>query len=199
MTVHKTPRQTYANTQQLQELFEGGKLWWKVQYPEEKKRTLHGELEQNILAGKASEALWLMMHGVKLTTPNILATVGFGRQSKAFKELICGMGIPTSRRQEFHAQLMKNSADANVLDILYALLQTNGNEGRIFAENLLHSLVLLPEEKVNELTRDASTVSERIGILKHLINAYTASEHQSFIEKNIAMLLKEILSCCMPV
>ena len=39
---HTTPRQMYANDPQLQELFEGGKLWWKVKYPEEKKTGASG-------------------------------------------------------------------------------------------------------------------------------------------------------------
>ena len=130
-TLLKTPRQNYANNQQLQALFEGGRLWWKVEYPEEKKRTLQGELEHCILVGEASESVWLMAHGMRLPSPVILNSEAFGKLPRTFKELVCGMGIPNDRLPEFHAWLKQNATDAEMTDIMDALLAgTNGDEGR---------------------------------------------------------------------
>ena len=194
-----TIRQKYAESLQVAELFEGGKCWWKNEYPEAKKLALQGELERTVLAGEASEALWYMVHGVRLASPAIFASAEFGKQPRAFKELVCRMGIPVKRLDEFHAWLKENSADADLLAILDTLRQTKGVEGRDTAEKLLLSVGLIETEKLDEMVRGGFPFPAQISMLQHFISEYDASEHKAFIEKALAVMFKEILCACMEV
>ena len=196
---HETPRQAYANNQQLQELFEGGKLWWKTEYPEEKKRMLQGELEQCILAGEVSEAVWLMMHGVRLQSPVILTSEAFAKQPQAFKELVCGMGVSNDRLQEFHAWLKRNASETDALDIMDKLERTGGDEGRKLVEKLLLSIDLIGADKLDSLIDFTLSMPAQISMLRFFINAYDTEEHQPFVEKAIAALFKGMLCACMEI
>ena len=198
-SINMTPRQNYANNQQLQKLFEGGKLWWKVEYPEEKKQALQSKLEHYIVAGEASEAVWLMMHGVRLLSPVILTNEAFGKQPRAFKELVCCMGVSNGRLQAFHAWLKQNASNADALDIMDALSRTNGDEGRELVEKLLLSIDLIGADRLDSLIDRAHPIPVRISMLQCFISAYDGSEHQPFVEKAIAALFKEILYSCMEV
>ena len=193
----KTPRQNYTDNLELQELFEGGKSWWKVEYPEEKKMTLRDELEHFIMAGKASEAVWLMMHGVRLDSPAMLASEAFAKQSQAFKELVCGMGVSNDRLQEFQDWLNENATDA--LNIMEMLARTGGDEGREFVEKLLLSIDLIGAGRLDSLIGQSIPIPVQIGILRCFISAYDASEHKPFVEKAITTLFKEMLCASMEV
>ena len=198
-TGHMTPRKKYGGNPQLQELFEGGKLWWKAEYPEEKKRMLQGALEHSILSGEASEALWLMMHGVRLASPTILASETFGNQSWAFQECVCDMGIPDDRLQEFRAWLKQNNANVSLLDFMDTLTRSNDDVGQEFTEKMLLSIDLLGADNVDTLIDHAFPLSVQIRILRCFINAYDASGHREFMENAIAALIREILYACMEV
>ena len=196
---NQTPRQKYGDDPQLLESFNGGRFWWKVEYSEEKKLALLSELEHFILAGEASEAVWLMMHGVRLDSPAILASDTFGKQSRAFKELVCGMGVSNDRLLEFHAWLKENTTDADVLDIMDTLARTNGDEGRKLVEKLLFSIDLIGAERLDSLIDFTLPIPVQISMLQCFISAYDTSEHQAFIEKAIAALFKGMLCACMEV
>ena len=198
-TILKTPRKQYAKNQQLQALFDGGKLWWKVEYPEEKKRTLQGELEHCILVGEASEAVWLMTHGVRLNSPAILTSEAFGKQLCTFKELVCGMGIPNDRRQEFHAWLKRNASDTDVLDIMSVVDRTGDYEGRELVGKLLLSIDLIGADRLDSLLDLTLPIPVQIGMLRCFISAYDTSEHKHFVEKAIAALFRGMLYACMEI
>lgn len=198
-TLHMTPRLACAENQQLQELFDGGRLWWKVEYPEEKKQALQGNLEHSILTGEANEAVWLMTHGVHLHSPVILTSETFGKQPRTFKELVCGMGVPNGRLQEFHAWLKQNCTDANLLDILDTLSKTHGDEGREAVEKLLLSIDLLGADRLGALIDPTLPLHVQISMLRCFINAYDTSEHKPFVEKAIAELFKGMLCACMEI
>ena len=198
-TILKTPRKQYANNQRLQALFDGGKLWWKVEYPEEKKRTLQGALEHCVLGGEASEAVWLMTHGVRLNSPAILTSEAFGKQPRTFKELVCGMGIPNDRRQEFHAWLKRNASDADVPDIMNVLDRTGGYEGRELVGKLLLSIDLIGADRLDSLIGLTLPIPVQIGMLRCFISAYDTSEHKHFVEKAIAALFRGMLCACMEI
>ena len=195
----KTPRIKYGDDQQLQELFKGGKLWWKIKYPEEKKQALQGELEDSILAGEASEAVWLMAHGVRLYSSVILASEAFLKRPRPFKELVCRMGIPDNRKQEFYAWQKQNGSDADVLNIMGTLVRTNGDEGRCLIEKLLLSIDLIGIDRLDSFISCAFSLPVQISMLQALFSAYDTSEHQLFVEKTIARLFKEMLYTCMEV
>ena len=195
----ETVRQKYAVSPQVEELFEGGKCWWTVEYPDAKKQALQGELERTVLAGEASEVLWLMVHGVRLPSPALLASAEFGKHPRAFKELVCRMGIPDQRLDEFHAWLKENSADADLLAILGTLLQTKGEEGGEAVNTLLLSVRLIGEDKLEDIAVSGSSLPVQISMLQHFISEYDASKHKAFIEKTLAALFKEILCKCMEV
>ena len=196
---HMSPREVFADNPQLQELFEGGKCWWKAEYADAKKQELQGELERNILKGEASEAVWLMMHGVRLASPSVIADGDFGKLPLAFQEVVCRMGIPENRLQVFHSYLKKNCADEEVVDILETLLETKGDEGREPVEKLLLSMELLREDRLDEFVNSSFTTPVKTSMLRHFINAYDASEHKEFIEKTMNTLFMEILCSCMEV
>lgn len=198
-TILKTPRKQYANNQRLQALFDGGKLWWKVEYPEEKKRTLQGALEHCVLGGEASEAVWLMTHGVRLNSPAILTSEAFGKQPRTFKELVCGMGIPNDRRQEFHAWLKRNASDADVPDIMNVVDRTGGYEGRELVGKLLLSIDLIGADRLDSLIGLTLPIPVQIGMLRCFISAYDTSEHKHFVEKAIAALFRGMLCACMEI
>lgn len=198
-TILKTPRKQYANNQRLQALFDGGKLWWKVEYPEEKKRTLQGALEHCVLGGEASEAVWLMTHGVRLNSPAILTSKAFGKQPRTFKELVCGMGIPNDRRQEFHAWLKRNASDADVPDIMNVVDRTGGYEGRELVGKLLLSIDLIGADRLDSLIGLTLPIPVQIGMLRCFISAYDTSEHKHFVEKAIAALFRGMLCACMEI
>lgn len=198
-TILKTPRKQYANNQRLQALFDGGKLWWKVEYPEEKKRTLQGALEHCVLGGEASEAVWLMTHGVRLNSPAILTSEAFGKQPRTFKELVCGMGIPNDRRQEFHAWLKRNASDTDVLDIMNVVARTGGYEGRELVGKLLLSIDLIGADRLDSLIGLTLPIPVQIGMLRCFISAYDTSEHKHFVEKAIAALFRGMLCACMEI
>lgn len=198
-TILKTPRKQYANNQRLQALFDGGKLWWKVEYPEEKKRTLQGALEHCVLGGEASEAVWLMTHGVRLNSPAILTSEAFGKQPRTFKELVCGMGIPNDRRQEFHAWLKRNASDADVPDIINVVDRTGGYEGRELVGKLLLSIDLIGADRLDSLIGLTLPIPVQIGMLRCFISAYDTSEHKHFVEKAIAALFRGMLCACMEI
>ncbi len=193
----ETLREHYAANIQLQECFKGGKCWWKVEYPDAQKQELQGELERCILTGEASEAIWLMMHGVRLPSPAVLTREEFGKLPPPFKELVCRMGLPADRLDEFHDWLKANGNDAEVMDIMKNLMEDNGDKERGIVEKLLLSLDLLRPDKVDAMAAGAFSSPFRIGLLRHFINAYDTCEHQSFIEKSIAALFREILFACM--
>ena len=195
----KSPREVFADDPQLQELFDGGKCWWKAEYADAKKQELRGELERNILKGEASEAVWLMMHGVRLASPSVLSDCGFGKLPLAFQEVVCRMGIPENRLLEFHSYLKKNCADAEVVDILETLLETKGDEGREPVEKLLLSMELLREDRLGGFVSGSLSTPVKTSMLRHFINAYDASEHRGFIEKTMDALFMEILCSCMEV
>ena len=196
---HETPRQEYANNPQLQELFEGGKLWWKVEYPDEKKRMLQGEFEHCIMAGEASETVWHMTHGMHLHSPVILAGEAFAKQPRAFKELVCGMGVPNDRLQEFHAWLEQNASDADLLDIMETLSRRNGDGGRAFVENLFLSIDLLGADRLDSLIEHSFPLPVQINVLQAFISAYDTCEHQPFVEKAITALFRGMLYSYMDV
>lgn len=198
-TILKTPRKQYANNQRLQALFDGGKLWWKVEYPEEKKRTLQGALEHCVLGGEASEAVWLMTHGVRLNSPAILTSEAFGKQPRTFKELVCGMGIPNDRRQEFHAWLKRNASDTDVPDIMNVVDRTGGYEGRELVGKLLLSIDLIGADRLDSLIGLTLPIPVQIGMLRCFISAYDTSEHKHFVEKAIAALFRGMLCACMEI
>lgn len=195
----KTPRKQYANNQRLQALFDGGKLWWKIEYPEEKKRTLQGVLEHCILVGEASEAVWLMTHGVRLNSPAILTSEAFGKQPRTFKELVCGMGIPNDRRQEFHAWLKRNASDTDVPDIMSVVDRTGDYEGRELVGKLLLSIDLIGADRLDSLIGLTLPIPVQIGMLRCFISAYDTSEHKHFVEKAIAALFRGMLCACMEI
>ena len=198
--VLESPRSRYGDDPQLNELFKGGRCWWKVEYADAKKQELQDELKRDILKGEASEAVWLMMHGVRLDSPSVLADGGFGKLPRSFQEVVCRMGIPENRLQDFHSWLEKNCADEAVVDILETLLETKGDEGRESVETLLFSMELLGEDRLDELANSffsSFDIPVKTSMLRHLINAYDASEHRQFIERTMAALFMEILCSCM--
>ena len=195
----KTPRIKYGDDQQLQDLFKGGRLWWNVKYPKEKTQALQGELEDSILAGEASEAVWFMAHGVRLYSTIILASEAFGKKPRPFKELVCRMGIPDNCKREFYAWQKQNGSDADVLDIIGSLAKTNGDEGRSLVEKLLLSIDLIGADRLDSFISRAFSLPVQISMLQALFSAYDTSEHQLFVEKAIAMLFKEIVCTCMEV
>lgn len=196
---HLTPRQACFDNVLVQELFEGGKCWWKVEYSKAKKQDLQGELEQNILDGEPSEAIWLMTHGVRLPAPDVLTNAVFRQQTSAFKELICRMGIPVDRLPEFHSWLKQNCPDTKIQDIMDTLIQAKDDKEWDVAEKLLLSVGLIGTEKLDELADRTFSLPVQIRMLQYFINNYDGSEHQPFIEKTIASLFKEILYRCMEV
>ncbi len=196
---HQTPREAFVDNALVQELFEGGKCWWKVEYSEAKKQELQGELEQNILDGEPSEAIWLMTHGVRLSAPNVLANVMFRQQSSAFKELICRMGIPVDRLPEFHSWLKDHCTDMEIQDIMDTLIQAKDDKEGDVAEKLLLSIGLIGMDKLDEVAGRTFSLPVQIRMLQYFIDSYDGSEHQSFMEKTIASLFKEILYRCMEV
>lgn len=196
---HKTHRQIHSDDSMLMELFEGGKCWWKIEYPEAKKQELRSKLGHHILNGNASEAAWLMTHGVQLDSPNVLASESVGKQPMAFKELVCRMGIPDDQLNEFHDWLKENRSDAGIQDILETMLYGRHDEEHEIAEKLLLSINLLSEDKLDALAVRTFPIPARISLLKGLIETYDSSEHQSFIEKYIAELFREILCICWEV
>ncbi len=195
-TSYKTHRQHLADDSILMELFEGGKCWWKVKYPEKKKRELQAELEHHVLNGSASEAAWLMTHGVRLASPDVLANESFGKQPLAFRELVCRMGISEDSLIEFHSWLKENCPDAAIHNILDAMLHGGHDEEHESAEKLLLSIDLLQKDILDELAVKSFPIPACIGLLKGLIEAYDSSEHRSFIEKSIAGLFRNILCAC---
>ncbi len=196
---HASIRQKYASYPQVTELFEGGKCWWKVEYSDDKKQALLGELERSILAGEASEAIWFMTHGVRLASPAMLASKEFGKQTQTFKELVCRMGIPDNRLSEFHAWLKENGVDADVLDILDTLLLPNDDEGLDFAEKLLLSVGLIDDDILDEVADRDFPLHTQLSMLWYYITNYDSSKQQPFIEKTVATLFKNILCGCMNV
>ena len=198
-----SPRSRYGDDPQLNKLFKVGRCWWKDEYADAKKQELQGELERDIiLKGEASEAVWLMMHGVRLDSPSVLADGGFAKLPRSFQELVCRMGIPENRLQEFHSWLEKNCANEAVVDILETLLETRGDEGREPAEKLLFSIELLGEDRLDELANSflrSLSIPVKISMLRHLINAYDDSNHRQFIERTMAALFMEILCSCIGV
>lgn len=188
-----TIRQKYAESPQVTELFEGGKCWWKVEYSDDKKQALLGELERSILAGEVSEAIWFMAHGVRLASPAILASKEFSNQSPTFKELVFRMGVPDNRLNEFHAWLKENSANADVLDVWDALLQSNGDEGQDHAEKLLLSVGLIDDNILDEVAARDFSLHTQVSMLWYFISNYDASKQQPFIEKTVATLFRNIL------
>lgn len=196
---NKTLRQQHKDDSMLLELFEGGKCWWKEEYPEAREQELQNELERHVLNGNASEAAWLMPHGVRLASPEILASKSVGKQPQAFKELVCRMGIPENRLAEFHSWLTKNAPESDAVDILDAMRHGRHDEGHHIAENLLLSINLLREDKLDLLADRTFPITARIGLLKGLIDAYDTSEHKEFIGESIAGLFREILCACWEV
>ena len=194
-----SPREAFAEDSQLQELFDGGKCWWKVEYSDSKKQELQDELERNILKGEASEAVWLMMHGVRLASPSVLAAGDFGKQPRSFQEVVCRLGIPENRLQEFHSCMKKNCAAEEVVDILETLLETRGDEGREPVEKLLLSIELLGEDRLDELVNSSFGIPVKTSMLRHFIKAYDASEYKQFIVRTMAALFMDILCSCMEV
>ncbi|MBR4220690.1 MAG: hypothetical protein IKR81_06010 [Victivallales bacterium] len=188
-----TIRQKYASYSQVTELFEGGKCWWKFEYSDDKKQALLGELERSILAGEVSEAIWFMAHGVRLASPAILASKEFSNQSPTFKELVFRMGVPDNRLNEFHAWLKENCANADVLDVWDALLQSNGDEGQDFAEKLLLSVGLIDDNILDEVAARDFSLHTQVSMLRYFISNYDASKQQPFIEKTVATLFRNIL------
>ena len=140
-----------------------------------------------------------MTHGVRLVSPAILTNEAFEKLPRAFKELVCRMGISNDRLQEFHAWLSQNASDADVLDIMDALARTNGDEGRSHVEKLLLSIDLIGVDKADALIDRSIPLPDQISMLLEFICSYDGSEHQPFMEKAIAKLLKEILCACMEV
>ena len=196
----KTIRQAFADSTQVIELFEGGKNWWKAEYPEAKKMRLQGDLGGAILAGEPSEAIWLMLHGVWLTSPGFLASDEFGKQSHAFKEVVCRMGIPDEQLNDFHGWLKVNCADEDVLELLDAMIRgKEDEENQEIVEKLLLSVNLLRDAHLGELVAGTLPFSDQIRLLKGLVSEFDGSNHQRFIEKTIAALLKEILCACWEV
>ena len=193
-----TVRNKYHDSQ-LQELFDGGRCWWKVEYADAKKQELQNELECDIMKGEASEAIWLMKHGVRLASPSVLEDVDFGKLPRAFQEVVCRMGIPENCLQDFHSFLKKDCSGAEVVDILDTLLESKGDEGRDAAEKLLLSMDLLGEDILDELVNSSFPIPVNISMIQHFINAYDASEHKQFIEKIIAQLFMDLLYSCMEV
>ena len=194
-----TPRWACENEPELQSLFEGGRLWWKVKYSESRRRELQCLLEDCVRAGEASEAAWRMAKGVSLPSPAVLASPAFARRPTAFKELVCRMGIPAERRAEYLSRLKANRADAEVVQILDTLLRTGGDEGRDIMEKLLLSLELLGEERAKDVFPGAFGIQVKISLLGLFIDAHDSCERPSFIENGIAALFKEILCACMEV
>ncbi len=194
---HKTLRQERSDNSMLMELFEGGKCWWKIEYSEAKKQELRSKLEHHVLNGNASEAVWLMVRGVRLASPDVLANVSVGKQPMAFKELVCRMGIPDDQLNEFHDWLKANCADAVLLEILNTRLVTRGDEGRDIVEKLLLSIDLLGADKLEEVSGDAFPHPVKISMVRFFIKAYKTNEHMEFIERTIAALFREILCKCM--
>jgi len=187
---------THSNDPRLLELFEGGKCWWKIEYPEAKKQELQSELEHHVLKGNASEAAWLMTHGVRLASPGVLADESVRKHSRPFKELVCRMGIPGNRLNKFHDWLKGNSPDADLQDILEAMLRGRHDEHQETAEKLLLSMNLLNEDKLEILADRTFPIPANIDLLKGLIEAYDSVVYHSFIEKSIAGLFREILCAC---
>ena len=112
---------------------------------------MQGELEQNILDGEPSEAIWLMTHGVRLSAPDVLANAAVRQQSSAFKELVCRMGIPVDRLPEFHSWLKQNCPDTKIQDIMDTLIQAKDDKEGDVAEKLLLSIGLIGMDKLDEL------------------------------------------------
>ena len=198
-TYPKTPRQAFADAPQLLELFEGGKSWWKVEYPDGKRLELQSTLEQSLKDGEASEAAWLMTHGVRISSPNVLASEAFGKQPLPFKELVCCMGIPDNHLHDFHFWLEKNGCDTEIINILNDLLQNKDDEGREIMDKLLLSLDLIGMDKSVGLVNSPLPISVQVSLLKHFISAYDSSEQKPLIEKCIAALFNEMLCRCMEV
>lgn len=192
----ETHRQHFAYDAKLTEMFEGGKCWWKIEYPEMKKQELQSELERHIQNGNASEAVWLTMHGVRLPSPNALAIESFKKLSPSFKELVCRMGISENHLTDFLSQLKANGLDADVQNVLNSMIHGGQDERNDIVERLLLSIDLLGEEKLDELVSRPFTFSARIVLLKGLIESYDFCEHKNFIERCIARLFREILCDC---
>ncbi len=188
-----TIRQKYAESPQVTELFEGGKCWWKFEYSDDKKQALLGELERSILAGEASETIWFMVHGMRLDSPAVLASKEFAKQTQTFKELVCRMGVPDNRLNEFHAWLKANGVDADVLEILDALLLSKDDEGLDFAEKLLLSVGLIDDNILDEVAARDFSLHTQVSMLWYFISNYDASKQQPFIEKTVATLFRNIL------
>ncbi|MBO4512888.1 MAG: hypothetical protein J5746_08985 [Victivallales bacterium] len=186
-------RQCYADKPALQDIFAGGKHWWKQEYPEARRLELQNALEKNILEGEASEAIWLMCHGVRLASPAILASKECSRLPEAFLECVCRMGIPTTRIAEFQSWIKKCNAVPAILDIMDTLLLTHNDEGKELAWKIINSCGLINEKTLEDLLASFTSISMRISLLQHCIRQCDIAALHPFIAKTITSLFWEIL------
>ncbi|MBQ7178898.1 MAG: hypothetical protein IJS08_15890, partial [Victivallales bacterium] len=192
-----TARKCYADKPALQDIFAGGKHWWKQEYPETRRQKLQNALAKNILEGEASEAIWLMCHGVRLASPDILASKECSRLPDAFLECVCRMGIPVTRIAEFQSWLKKSNAVSAIIDTMDTLLVTNNDEGKEFAEKIINSCGLIDEGTLKDLLSSFTSISMQISLLQHFIRQCDIATLHPFISKTIVILFWEILCKCM--
>jgi hypothetical protein len=79
------------------------------------------------------------------------------------------------------------------------LIQAKDDKEGDVAEKLLLSIGLIGMDKLDELADRTFSLPVQIRMLQYFIDSYDGSEHQSFMEKTIASLFKEILYRCMEV
>ena len=183
----------------LRQLLHAGASWWDIKYSKRRKPDQRRELAQYIKNGDASEAVWMMARGVRLASPDLLADEAVAKQPRPFKELVCCMGIPENRLNEYHDWLKEHSADAELLDILNVQLVTRGKEGRKIVENMLLSIDLLGEDRLEDVSEGAFPQPVKISMVRYFIKACKINTHVDFIKRKIADLFREILCECMGI
>lgn len=193
---HHLLRHRFANNATLMGLFEEGLNWWKVEYPESAKQELQEQLKHHILADEVSEAIWLMLHGVQLTAPDFLKNEEFKKLPRPFRELVCSLGIPENRLDEFHTWLKANDAESDTTEILDTIRHVKNDEEQNLAQKLIFSVNLLSDDNLDILANRTFSFSTQIILLKGLLKAYDASSQRPFVTKTIASLLRSILDTC---